>query len=258
MSKLNIDELIHQKLQGMDFKHLPEYWDKMKQELEVSAPAQVPTQSGFASGISSTYFIVGFTTAVAIITFIAFIVFGPFNKKDADIELNEQIIIENNSVPNHDLKVVKKDPCGDMAKNINTPKKENNVSSTPIVSNTKKNSSKKAKVNYKTQIVEEQIIIKPIIEEQNTPEIIITIDEVLPIEEDLIIPIEENPIEIEIDSNELIQQRVVPIKNIEPQNAETNKEYEKDDKLKTVTPMDNPGKKVFKKKGILWYLGFRK
>ncbi len=287
MSKLNINELIQQKLQGLDFKHQPEFWDKMEQKIESNAPAQVTTAASTGSSLSTIYIISGITTAVAVLTAIAFIIFGNNNGDIPNLE-NDTVSIENttntnSSTPYNERKsTIAFDPCEENEDYV-ISSEDNSSETTNKIKPVKKTAPKSDIPIVVTQSdIEESILEEsnlentesididnqdtgndnePILVDEDTQ---ITEENVPIVVDDQVIenkqPIVTEPVTFESDSSDNNYQRRDPNTNPEgPKNPEVKEEKKPNNNLKKVTPINKPAKRVFKKRrGILRRLGLRK
>lgn len=254
MSKLNLDELIQQKLNQLEVPHKPEYWTQMEEELETAAPIGV---GGIGSSLSRIYTITGIATSVVVISIIAY-----FSFKNNTDEISKPniltTIVNTESVALNDenstnieknkqyQNSVEKSIVNESSKEITTSKEESsrildkNTKTNTSVSNIKKTANNSRNKNI---INKEEITASTSAQIQQKSSVVIKAD----------------PIEID-DYNNLVNYNPRNIIKSEfPNNEESVNETNVCNELIVIKPINKPSKSVFKKRrGILYRLGIRK
>ena len=275
MTKGNFNDLIQQKLEGLDIKYKKEYWDAMQEKLDAAAPNNLGISGAATSSTLSTGFIV--STIATIITFVAVISYFILGNQNGDTVNNnhnnqqDYHITETNHKTGLDKKSNTIDPCNDFISETTSHHSQSNIADNENKANIKSNNSTKIRKQSKNA---PNIESKPAIEKElitPTEEIITIISkEDIAIEAEPIIKtstqeetqqiVSSDSFKINIDSTDANGARDIKEGNIGQKDAGTPATNSRKDKgLKDVKPIDKPAKRVFRKrKGILWYLGFRR
>lgn len=230
--KFNIDNLFRTKLSEIKYDFKPEYWKEMEQMLDKEGGAGASGSGFFSSSIFFKAAIV-FTFAV-LIGILSYIYFG--NKKQdtppstkIEISKDATIIPKNIDTVNEELNDINEiDPCLEETESVQPSKKREEIH-----------------LDYF----------------RVSPTIVEYIGAKLDKELDIKILRQLKPYVIEDDPLQLSDEIIYPEKTESPDEDIIAPKHtiKKPDVPKNIKPMDKPVKHVFKKrKGILWYLGFRK
>ena len=230
--KFNIDNLFKTKLHEINYDFKPEYWKEMEQLLEKEGNAGTVTGGGF---FSSLFFKTAITLTIAfLIGLFSFLYLG---NKTKDISQPER---------KTEKKIIKQTP--------NTEAQEAPCNEEIILPKTEGITTKTIKTKKNRETIKIDYV-------RISPTIIDYIGAKLDKELDLMIMRNLKPYIIEDDPLKIEDEIIYPENVSTAQDAPNakGKVIEKPDPPKNVRPMNKPVKRVFKKrKGLLWYLGFRR
>ena len=272
MSKNNIDNIIADKLEGVNFEFKDEYWNSMQDKLDANC-AQTNTCS--SSGVSG--FLVGGIAAAFIATIIGVIMFFSWGTDDNQKEvvcnadtLKEEIAITSNDSNSESVRVVmKKDEVTisqdskrieKSSKNLNKPKKKTFKKKAMSSKNIKQEQAIPSKVDIMQAEDEKVISDLPNTDSLVVDQIIeVTTDSLNEKHIDTIEPIVKETVTYETDSINIPDGKILGnSKEKEAKNPQL--EVTKGLKpVKNVKTKSKPIKRVFgKRRGILYKLGIRK
>jgi len=274
MTKLNLDQIVQQKLGELDIKYKAEYWNDMEEKLN-SSSSSLNTNLGASSGISSTYLIAIATIGIAALSVITFMLLNR-NKNEISSDLiGDKVLIENiqpvNNLETTDTKAI-----------IEVKKSDKYVESTKISKNNSTNHTKttskvgssstygtsvvKSKINnIETEVNSDNTVeAKPIIKTDSDANIVkATNSDALnnTTNDKLAEPTENNEKytgeAIIVNSDSCNGSSYIKKTSYHKEGKESNgkDKIKKNNNLKNVTPINKPAKRVFKKrKGGLWGL----
>ncbi len=289
MAKLNIDDLIQDKLKDLNCEYQPEYWEAMATKIESSTLGAGTSSIVALSFFSSKAFIISATTITILIGSIAlYLGFNTTsNQADIDNQIDTEILNNNNKaisetsntkivtsdISNNSIDINKTDISNtDNTSNIHNTtilKKTNkhignNItvnknSNTNNISNTKHYNNKK----YEIDANNSNLIKSTILEITNTDnnnifdndciDIDINKQDVVLISDSLLLNNEEDD-NVNIISNKnsnIIDNEIKDDNSIDSTAVETKEKIDKS-KVKNIKPMKKPSGKIFRRKGGLF------
>ena len=272
MTKLNLDNIVQQKLGELDIKYKAEHWDEMEDKLN-SSSASISTNLGASSSISSTYLIAIVTIGITALSVITYMLLNNNSNDSATNLIENKVLVEKiNPVKNTkelDTKTISKTDKYIKAVEKNTSAKSNNSVKTIV----NKESSKKLVVNStkKTSLKQENTsndinndkAVPKIDTDNNIVEIVKT-EEIVKTNNTKLVNTDTEtnqeyigePITIGSDScsgSSYIKRTSHYHKGSKENNGK--EKIKKNNELKNVTPITKPVKRVFRKrKGGFWGL----
>ena len=233
--KFNIDNLFRTKLSEVNYDFKPEYWKEMEQMLDKEGGAGASVGGFFGSSFFLKTAII--ITIAVLIGIFSFMFFGKDKQNNTAPEINTETTINNNTT------LVT--PTLESIENNTEIADDAIAADEEIITTTTTKSRKTILIDYF----------------KISPTIVEYIGAKLDKELDIKIMRNLKPYQIDQDALENDDEPLESdfTEQIKDKPVINTKVVEKPDEPKNVRPMEKPVKHVFKKKkGLLWYLGFRR